>query len=79
MEIFKQLPNIISTARLISVPVLLVFAYNGMLEPYKWLLLIALLSDILDGLIARVFGLTSALGALLDSLADALLMIAAGS
>jgi CDP-diacylglycerol--glycerol-3-phosphate 3-phosphatidyltransferase len=58
--------------------VLLVFAYSGMLEPYKWLLLGALLSDILDGLIARGFGLASALGALLDSLADALLMIAAG-
>jgi phosphatidylglycerophosphate synthase len=63
---------------LLAVPVLMVFAFNNMLEPYKWLLLVALLSDILDGLIARGFGLASPLGALLDSLADALLMIAAG-
>jgi cardiolipin synthase len=74
----SHLPNIISTARLLAVPVLVALAWNGKLEPYKWLLLAALLSDILDGLIARGLGLTSPLGALLDSLADALLMVAAG-
>jgi cardiolipin synthase len=77
-ETLRHLPNTLSAARLLAVPVLLVFARNGMLEPYKWLLAAALVSDILDGLIARGFGLTSPLGALLDSLADALLMIAAG-
>lgn len=57
---------------------LVALAYTGRVEPYQWLLLAALLSDILDGLIARGLGLTSPLGALLDSLADSLLMIAAG-
>ena len=75
--LLRHVPNIISTARLLAVPVLLAFAFKGMLAPYKWLLLVALLSDILDGLIARGFGLASPLGALLDSLADASLMIAA--
>jgi CDP-diacylglycerol--glycerol-3-phosphate 3-phosphatidyltransferase len=37
----------------------------------------ALLSDIADGLIARVFHLQSRLGALLDSVADTLLLFAA--
>jgi cardiolipin synthase len=74
----RHLPNIISTVRLLAVPVLVALAYTGKLEPYTWLLLAALLSDILDGLIARGLGLTSPLGALLDSLADALLMFAAG-
>lgn len=73
----KHLPNHISSARLLSVPVLLALAYYGREEPFKWLLLAALLSDILDGLIARSFNLTSSLGALLDSIADMLLMIAA--
>ncbi|HEX9201306.1 MAG TPA: CDP-alcohol phosphatidyltransferase family protein, partial [Acidobacteriaceae bacterium] len=39
---------------------------------FKWLLLGCLLSDILDGLIARTFHLTSKLGASLDSIADLL-------
>jgi CDP-diacylglycerol--glycerol-3-phosphate 3-phosphatidyltransferase len=38
---------------------------------------VALLSDIADGLIARVFKLQSKLGALLDSIADTLLLFAA--
>ncbi len=41
-------------------------------ELFKWLLLACLLSDILDGLIARAFHLTSKLGATLDSIADML-------
>jgi phosphatidylglycerophosphate synthase len=37
---------------------------------FKWLLLACLLSDILDGLIARIFRLQSRLGATIDSTAD---------
>jgi CDP-diacylglycerol--glycerol-3-phosphate 3-phosphatidyltransferase len=46
-------------------------------ETFKWLLLACLLSDILDGGIARTFQLTSQLGALLDSLADVATMLQA--
>ncbi|MGD2056908.1 MAG: CDP-alcohol phosphatidyltransferase family protein, partial [Gammaproteobacteria bacterium] len=52
-------------------------AFQGQEEPFKWLLLAALLSDILDGLIARAFALASPLGATLDSIGDSLLMVAA--
>ena len=52
-------------------------AATGREEPFQWLLLAALVSDILDGLIARSFGLVSELGARLDSIADALTMGAA--
>lgn len=70
---FRHLPNAISTARLLSVPVLAWLAWQHREEVFSWLLVAALLSDILDGLIARSFGFTSELGALLDSVADTLL------
>ena len=73
----RHLPNLISAARILSVPVLVVLAYLNKEEPFKWLLLAALLSDIADGLIARSFKLTSTLGAKLDSIGDALLITAA--
>ena len=73
----RHLPNLISAARILSGPVLVVLAYLNKEEPFKWLLLAALLSDIADGLIARSFKLTSTLGAKLDSIGDALLMAVA--
>lgn len=64
-------------ARIVATPVLVVLALNNRQEPYKWLLLAALLSDIVDGLIARTFSFSSKLGSRLDTLADTLLWIAA--
>jgi phosphatidylglycerophosphate synthase len=50
---------------------------TGRRELFQWLLLACLLSDILDGLIARMFHLSSPLGAFLDSTADMLMSIIA--
>jgi len=69
---WRHVPNAISTARLLSTPVLLWAAVTHHRPLFTWLLLAALLSDILDGLIARAFNLRTALGARLDSLADVL-------
>jgi len=76
-SLVRHLPNLISCARILSTPVLLVLAFQGQEEPFKWLLLAALISDILDGLIARTFDLVSTLGAALDSIGDTLLMVVA--
>jgi len=65
-------PNAISLARLLATPILLAAVIRGRAEMFKWLLLACLLSDILDGLIARVFHLRSEFGAKLDSAADIL-------
>jgi len=73
-SLIQHVPNLITIARILSVPVLLALATRQHEEVFKWLLLAALLSDILDGLLARAFDLASALGATLDSIADALLM-----
>ncbi len=74
LSLWRNTPNAISIARLCAAPVLLASVLLGHVEIFKWLLLACLLSDILDGLIARTFHLTSKLGASLDSLADLLTM-----
>jgi CDP-diacylglycerol--glycerol-3-phosphate 3-phosphatidyltransferase len=74
MRWLRLVPNLISTARLLAVPVLVALAYTRREEPFGALLVAALVSDILDGLIARAFRITSQLGAKLDSAADALLL-----
>lgn len=70
----RPVPNIISAARLGAVPVLIVLAALGHESAYGRLLVTALVSDIVDGVLARGFDITSRLGAALDSAADALLL-----
>ena len=74
-RLWRNIPNAISMARLCATPVLLASVVLHRVELFKWLLLACLLSDILDGLIARAFHLTSKLGASLDSTADILMML----
>lgn len=63
--------------RIAATPVLVYLALSNREDPYKWLLLAALLSDIVDGLIARTFSFTSRLGSRLDTYADTMLWVAA--
>ena len=72
-----QIPNIISAARLVAAPALAALAYLGQREAFAWLLAAALVSDIVDGAIARHFGYVSKLGSLLDSTADILIFAVA--
>jgi CDP-diacylglycerol--glycerol-3-phosphate 3-phosphatidyltransferase len=73
----RHVPNALSIARILASPALVVLAGSGQPGPFTWVLILALLSDIADGLIARVFSLQSRIGALLDSVADTLLLFAA--
>lgn len=75
--LFRQLPNALSAARIGAAPVLGYFAASGAEQRFTWLLVPALVTDIADGFIARRFGLTSRLGASLDSIADALMFLVA--
>ena len=64
----KQLPNILTTSRLILSPLLL---FLQPMSGWFWLLYsYCFLSDLVDGLLARRMKLTSEVGALLDSFAD---------
>jgi CDP-diacylglycerol--glycerol-3-phosphate 3-phosphatidyltransferase len=76
-RLWRNVPNAISIARLCAAGILLGAAVGHRLGIFKWLLLGSLLSDVVDGLIARTFRLTSKLGALLDSVADVVTMFVA--
>lgn len=71
----RHAPNVVSAARIAATPLLLYFALRGQETAFTWLLVPALLSDIVDGLLARALQLQSRLGALLDSVGDTLLLL----
>ena len=67
---FWTIPNLITLYRLLMVPVILYFAISGREKLFAIFLVINLLSDIIDGYIARRFKMESEIGAKLDSFAD---------
>lgn len=71
------LPNFLTFLRMGIVPffVLAVFAHDFRLA--VWIFVISGITDVLDGWIARTFDLRSRMGALLDPLADKILLTAA--
>lgn len=71
-----NLPNIITIFRILLVPAMI---YALLRQNYSWavaIFLVASISDALDGYIARRFNLHTRLGAILDPLADKLLVAA---
>lgn len=64
------MPNLLSVFRIACVPVLLALAWNGATPIFLVLFGLALLSDVLDGVIARRLNVESDLGARLDQWAD---------
>jgi CDP-diacylglycerol--glycerol-3-phosphate 3-phosphatidyltransferase len=69
-ESVLNVPNLISLYRLLIFPVILYLAVSGQEQWYVVLLCISLISDVLDGNIARIFKLQTNFGAALDNLAD---------
>ncbi len=65
-----NLPNLLSFYRLLTFPYILYLVVIGNEHLFSILLCINLVTDILDGLIARVFKLQTKFGARLDSIAD---------
>lgn len=70
------IPNVLSMLRLIGVPVFVWLILARHDAPALVLLMVAGLTDYLDGKIARKFHLESRLGALLDPAADRLYIVA---
>ena len=72
----KQIPNLLSALRIaLCLPLLLV---DAMTMPFWTLYLIAGLTDMLDGFLARRWGVESKFGARLDSMADFVFVLAVG-
>ena len=72
----KHIPNILSASRIaLCLPLLLV---DAMAMPFWVLYVIAGTTDMLDGFLARRWGVESKFGARLDSLADFVFVLAVG-
>ena len=75
MPRLTNLPNIISIARLLSVPLAVWLIVSGLYPAAFWLFMIAALSDAVDGFLARLFNAQTPLGAYIDPLADKMLLV----
>jgi CDP-diacylglycerol--glycerol-3-phosphate 3-phosphatidyltransferase len=69
-ENIYTIPNLLSIYRLLIFPYIAYLVYTRDARLFAVFLCISLVTDILDGLIARMFRLTTQLGARLDSIAD---------
>lgn len=65
-----NIPNILSLYRLFSFPFVLYLALNGYEHLFITIFVINLITDILDGWIARTFNMQTKIGAKIDSIAD---------
>lgn len=70
-------PNLITLIRILLTPLFIIFLIQGRYQKALIVFVLAGLSDLADGLIARLYHQKSPLGAYLDPLADKLLMAAA--
>jgi cardiolipin synthase len=73
--LFSSLPNLITLARIVLVPIVV-----AMIAEQRWVeafvgFVLAAVSDAVDGWLARRFGLQTMLGAYLDPLADKALLV----
>lgn len=72
-----SIPNILTILRILLIP-LFVMAYSyGEITLAAFLFILASLTDLLDGFLARAIGQVTRVGALLDPLADKLLLLSA--
>ena len=68
-----SIPNMITLVRIVLTPIFVRFYLEGENSAAMLILAAAALSDVLDGAIARRFGLITPLGKVLDPVADKLL------
>ncbi|MFV0431315.1 MAG: CDP-diacylglycerol--glycerol-3-phosphate 3-phosphatidyltransferase [Alphaproteobacteria bacterium] len=74
----QKLPNILTIIRILLIPIIVLLMVNATKSSYILafiLYTIACITDWFDGFLARKYNLTSSLGALLDTIADKLLVI----
>ncbi|HEX7008281.1 MAG TPA: CDP-alcohol phosphatidyltransferase family protein [Alphaproteobacteria bacterium] len=70
-----NLPNLISLARLLSVPLAVWMILEGRYTSAFWIFVVAGLSDAVDGMLAKYLDARSTLGKFLDPLADKALLV----
>ena len=69
-EKFWNIPNALSLYRILVFPLILYWIFTGKETLVSVFIAISLITDLLDGMIARVFNMKTEIGARLDSWAD---------
>ncbi len=77
MDVLKKsktitIPNILSLARILLIPIIAWAYYHGYNHHAVGILILSGVTDVVDGFIARKFNMTSDLGKILDPVADKL-------
>jgi len=70
----KQIPNLLTAARLLAAPYILYLLWTGSYRTALVWFTIASVTDVLDGFLARRLRVVSKIGALLDPVADKVLL-----
>lgn len=70
-----NLPNLVTTGRILLVPIVVWAIMSGQMLIAFWLFVIAAFSDAVDGFLAKRLGATSEFGAYLDPLADKAMLV----
>lgn len=71
-QVAKYLPNVVTAARILGSPGLIVLVVNGNIIWFACLAVFLVFTEWLDGFLARRLAATSVLGARLDTIADAI-------
>ncbi len=72
---FFSIPNILSYVRIVLIPVFAIFYMQGSYYKALTVLILSALTDIIDGKIARHFGMITDFGKIIDPIADKLTQI----
>jgi cardiolipin synthase len=75
LSLRHQIPNLLTLGRIATVPVLILFLRDGRYGAALVIFLVAGITDGLDGWIAKRFDSVTRLGAILDPLADKMLIV----
>ncbi len=75
--VLSQIPNILTLARIAATPVMILLLRDRAYESALLLFILAGFTDGLDGYIAKRFNFVSRLGAILDPIADKMLIVSA--
>ncbi|PCI44654.1 MAG: CDP-diacylglycerol--glycerol-3-phosphate 3-phosphatidyltransferase [Proteobacteria bacterium] len=75
MQNLLNIPNMLTLARIIMTPVIVYMVLSGEAWLALALMVVAGITDMLDGAIARYFNMRTTVGAYLDPLADKILLI----
>ncbi len=67
---YKNLANIISSLRIIFLPLLVYLALRNLREEFVFASVVLILTDIIDGFVARLLKIKSSKGRLVDTIAD---------